>query len=225
MSTTEILERIIATTRIVNGNETQTWLGTASSPFQTYCKVPVDDAQLMLDFYQTLPDRQKIPELSAIPSAMDLVSKVGSKIFEEWCLEQEDKLKLTPYKWNAGAKYSAQGNPGFTDFVTRETHLELDQRSGRGGMVFEWNPEKRYFQKMVKSKDHPGRYEAQPMSDEEYREQRTTVVNAIVLRAIEYHNAFGDIFIPRKGTTENLRTDLQKHVQNAEMLEFLRKNP
>ena len=176
MSTTDLTERVIATKKVGNRGEIQTWLGTQSAPYMGFCRVPVNDAQIIADFYSSLPESERIPGVNTI----ELVQGIGFRVFEEWCLEQEKKDPLkSPYHWYADEKYSEKGYPGFSDFINQETHLELDIHSGRAGRLFEWDKDKRHFKHF--DQNH-------------YDNVRADVVRGLVLRAIDCCKRWGSLY-------------------------------
>lgn len=198
------IEKIIAST-IVCENLTFTYLVAVARPDMRYCDLPVADAQIMTDFYLSLPENERVEGLDV----MEFIPDVGERICKEWCLEQEkldpDKKPFgldSPYKYPY--RYVKQGYPGLVNFISQETHLELDRNSGRNGRLFEWNFDKKCF-------DH--------FNEEHYRHIRENVLRGLVLRGIDCYRRWGGVK-PQKGSDENLRENLNRYVERAELMQI-----
>ncbi len=166
--------------------------GIETSDGRRYCDIPVDDVISMGEIYERTPHEN----LNLTPEGF--VLKLSSRLFSEWCMEDELKARFDPnYKSkDHNRHYTGQG---FSDFAMDETHHELV----RGGFI--WDKEKGQFEGMTEG---------------QYRQTRDSVLCALVCRAIELFSDWGgNSYPPSRKEEKEDRTvyiyDDQRNLRNS----------
>ena len=168
-----------------------------------YCDIPVDDVIKIAEIYERTPHDR----LDFTPERFALT--FGSRLFSEWCMEDELKRKTEP-DYKPKDHYSDYKGQDFSDFATQETHFELIRRG------YQWDEETKQFRSL---------------NAEQYQQVRERILGGLVLKAIDLFSEWNGnedpphriVGVDKKikyiyDDTRNLRCDLRDYIKRPDEL-------